>query len=68
LGDASPGEDCVTKEDRLMMRAAHCPRIVLADLIILAAAVAFGMAVLRTTVECSDGGWYLRHVPAPHSH
>jgi hypothetical protein len=51
-----------------MMRAARRPRIALADLIILVAAVALGIAVLRTTVECSGGGWYLRHVPSPHSH
>jgi hypothetical protein len=49
------------------MHAEHRPRIALADLIILITATAFGMAVLRLTIESSGGG-YLRHVPAPHSH
>jgi hypothetical protein len=50
-----------------MMHAEQRWRIALADLIILVAATALGMAILRTTIE-SSGGEYLRHVPAPHSH
>ena len=42
-------------------------RIALADLLILVAAAALGMAVLRTTIESSGGG-YIRRFPSPHSH
>jgi hypothetical protein len=45
----------------------HRPRIALADLLILVAMAALGMAVLRATLAYT-GGWYYRHVPAPHSH
>jgi hypothetical protein len=50
-----------------MTQAKHRPRMALADLLILVAATALGMAVLRATAADSGGG-YLRHVPAPHSH
>ena len=42
-------------------------RFVLADLMIMVAAIAMSVAMLRATVA-STGGGYLRHTPAPHSH
>jgi hypothetical protein len=51
----------------MMMDAKHRPNLALADLVILVTASAFGMAVLRTTIESSGGG-YRYHVPPPYSH
>src|SRR5258708_828261 len=42
-------------------------RFALVDLMIVVAASATSVALLRATVA-STGGGYLRHVPAPHSH
>jgi hypothetical protein len=49
------------------MTAERRPAVAISDLMILTAAIALGMAVLRITIGASGGG-YLRHVPSPHSH
>jgi hypothetical protein len=50
-----------------MVRGKRLPKIALADLVVLIAATALGLALLRATIA-STGGGYLRHVNAPHSH